>query len=165
MVSRPGFEPTTSRIHIYRVNAKLTFSVIITENPRSFQVVLAYFPEEGLCYLHSVCLSPWTKLYETWCAYHATSAHLNGLLHKSLQSLWVRLCVYLLEFQGNGSVKCITPFGTRQRLSKYIPAATNTCNNSISIQEQKQTTKNKREHDTQNTSHVRIRGTHVTTAE
>jgi hypothetical protein len=41
----------------------------------------------------------------------------------------VSVCVSLLSLQGNGSVKCIPPFGARQRLGKHVSAATNTCNN------------------------------------
>jgi hypothetical protein len=41
----------------------------------------------------------------------------------------VSLCVFLLSLQGSGSVKCIPPFGPRQRLGKHVPAATNTRNN------------------------------------
>jgi hypothetical protein len=37
----------------------------------------------------------------------------------------VCLCVFLLLLQGNGSVKCIPPFGARQRLGKHIPAEMN----------------------------------------
>jgi hypothetical protein len=37
----------------------------------------------------------------------------------------VSLCVSLLSLLSNGSVKCIPPFVARQRLGKYVPAATN----------------------------------------
>jgi hypothetical protein len=45
-----------------------------------------------------------SKLYETWYAYHGTWAHLNGVFHKSLPSVYVSVWVPLLLL-GNGSVK------------------------------------------------------------
>jgi hypothetical protein len=58
----------------------------------------------------SVCLSVnptllRTILYETWYVYHDTSAHLNGVLHKSLPSVCVSVCVSLLSLLGKSSVK------------------------------------------------------------
>jgi hypothetical protein len=38
-------------------------------------------------------LNGWTNLYETWYVYHGTWAHLNGILHKSIPSVCVSLCV------------------------------------------------------------------------
>jgi hypothetical protein len=38
-------------------------------------------------------LNAWTNLYETWYVYHGTWAHFNGVLHKSLQSVCVSICV------------------------------------------------------------------------
>jgi hypothetical protein len=73
-------------------------------------------------------LNAWTNLYETWYVCHGTWAHLNGVLHKSLPSVCMSLCVSLLSLLGKGSVKCIPPFVARQRLSKYNPAGTNTRN-------------------------------------
>jgi hypothetical protein len=58
-----------------------------------------------------------------------TEPNLIGVLHKSLQSVFVSVCVSLLRLQGNGSVKFIPLFGARQRLSKHVPSAMNTCNN------------------------------------
>jgi hypothetical protein len=76
-------------------------------------------------------LNVWTNLYETWyvLVYHGIWVHLNGVLHKSLPSGYVSICVSLLSWQGNGSVKCIPPFGAKQQLGKHIPTAMNTCNN------------------------------------
>jgi hypothetical protein len=68
---------------------------------------LAYFPyfekmKVGLWYHHAVCVSvnppcqllnAWTNLYETWYIYHGTWAHLNGILHKSLPSICVCMCI------------------------------------------------------------------------
>jgi hypothetical protein len=71
-------------------------------------------------------LNAWTNLYETWHVYHGNWAHLGGVLHKSLPSVCVSVCVSLLSLLGNGSVKCLPPFGARQRLGKHVPAATNT---------------------------------------
>jgi hypothetical protein len=53
----------------------------------------------------------------------ATWAHLNGELHKFLPSAC--MCT-LLSLLGTGSVKCIPPFTTRQRLRKHVPAASET---------------------------------------
>jgi hypothetical protein len=44
-----------------------------------------------------------TNLYETWCVQHGTWAHLNGVLHKYLQTLCVSICIPL-TLLGNGSV-------------------------------------------------------------
>jgi hypothetical protein len=58
-----------------------------------------------------VCVSPsqlliaWASLYETWYVHHDTWAHLNGVLHKSLPSVCVSLCVSLLSLLGNCSVR------------------------------------------------------------
>jgi hypothetical protein len=56
-------------------------------------------------------------------------SHLKGVLHKSLPSVCASVCVSILLLQSNGSVKCIPPFGARQRLGKHVSAATNTPNN------------------------------------
>jgi hypothetical protein len=49
-----------------------------------------------LCVLLDQHLNAWENLYETWYAYHATWAHTNGVLHKSLPSaslsLYLRVC-------------------------------------------------------------------------
>jgi hypothetical protein len=52
-------------------------------------------------------LNAWTILHETWYIYHGTWSHLNCILHKSFPSVCVsvRVCVSLLSFPGNGSVK------------------------------------------------------------
>jgi hypothetical protein len=71
-------------------------------------------------------LNVWTSLYETYYVYHGTWVHLNGVLHKSLPSVCVSVCVSLLSLLGNGSVKCLRHFIARQRLDEHIPAATNT---------------------------------------
>jgi hypothetical protein len=67
----------------------------------------------------SVCVSPiyflnaWTTLYESWyILYHGTWAHLNGVLHKTLPSVCVPVCVPLLSLLGNSSVKTLP----RQRI-------------------------------------------------
>jgi hypothetical protein len=64
-------------------------------------------------------LSVWTSLYEAWCIYHGTRAHLNGLFHKSLLSFCVSVCVSPIVAKqllgkknpllllGNGSVKTL----------------------------------------------------------
>jgi hypothetical protein len=74
-------------------------------------------------------LNAWTNFYETRYVYHDTWVHLNGALHKSPPSVCVSVCVSLLLFQDNGSVRCIPVFGARQRLGKHVSAATNTRNN------------------------------------
>jgi hypothetical protein len=53
-----------------------------------------------------------TNLYETWYVCRGTWAHLNGVLHKSLWSVCVSLCV--------------PPIVARQRLGKNVTAATTT---------------------------------------
>jgi hypothetical protein len=103
--------------------------------------LLAYFPyfkkiKISLRDLLVVCLwiSPhslfnaWTNLYQTWCLYHGTSAHLNGVLHKPLPSIWVSMSVFLLSLLGKGSVEMYA-FVARQRLCQHEPEAMNTCNN------------------------------------
>jgi hypothetical protein len=49
-------------------------------------------------------LNAWTNLYETWYVYYGTWAHLNGILHKSLSSVSVSVCVSPLSLLHNGSV-------------------------------------------------------------
>jgi hypothetical protein len=82
-----------------------------------------------LCITAYQLLNVWTNLYETWYLYNDNWAHLNGVLHKSLPSVCVSVCVSLVSLQGNGSVKFIPPFSARQRLGKHVPAAKNTSNN------------------------------------
>jgi hypothetical protein len=77
-----------------------------------------------LCSPHPF-LNAWTNFHETWYVYHGIGAHLNGVVYKSLPSV----CVSLPSLQGNGSVKCLPPFGDTQRLGKHVPAATNIRNN------------------------------------
>jgi hypothetical protein len=43
----------------------------------------------GRAYLVLSCIPDWTNLYETWCVYQDTWAHLNGVLHKSPPSVCV----------------------------------------------------------------------------
>jgi hypothetical protein len=70
--------------------------------------------------LSSCCLyiSPYqllnacTNLYETWYAYRWNWAHLNGVLHKTLPSV----CVCM----------CIDPVVAKQRLGRHVSATTNT---------------------------------------
>jgi hypothetical protein len=64
-----------------------------------------------VCILLHQLLTAWTSLYETWRVYHGTWAHINVILHKSLSSVCVSVCV--------------SPNAARQRLVKYITAATN----------------------------------------
>jgi hypothetical protein len=44
-------------------------------------------------YPHYWLLKAWTNLYETWYVYHGSWAHLNGLIKKSLPSVFVSVCV------------------------------------------------------------------------
>jgi hypothetical protein len=67
-----------------------------------------------------------TNLYKTWYVYRGTWVHLNGVLHKSLPSVCVSVCVSYLLLLNKGSVKGIVAFLARQRFGKHIPAATNT---------------------------------------
>jgi hypothetical protein len=87
------------------------------------------------CFCVWVCphkfLNAWANLYETWYVRvcHGNWTHLNGVLHKSLPSVCVSVCVSLLSLQVHCSVKCVPPFGARQQLGKHFLAATNTRNN------------------------------------
>jgi hypothetical protein len=103
--------------------------------------LMVSFPEAGTCDLHPVCLSVYVcvfppltfeslaSLYETSCVCHGNWAHLNGALHKSLPSVCVPACVFLLMLQDNSSVKCNPPFDARQQLGAHVPSAMNTRNN------------------------------------
>jgi hypothetical protein len=73
------------------------------------------------CLCNCVCLCTCTPSHQlwnswTWYVYHGTWAHLNSVLHKSLPSVSVAVCI---------SPSIIAT----QRLGKHVPAATNTCNN------------------------------------
>jgi hypothetical protein len=61
-------------------------------------------------------LNAWTNLYETWYVYCGIWAHLNGILHKSLPSVCVFVCIF-------------PPIILTQWLGEHVPVATNTCNN------------------------------------
>jgi hypothetical protein len=85
----------------------------------------------SLCCLY-VCVSvyppyqlfnAWRNPCETWFVHHSTWAHLNYFLRKSLPSICVFVCVSVLSLLGNGSVKCIHPFGARQWLGKHFHTA------------------------------------------
>jgi hypothetical protein len=118
-------------------------NIIIKQLHTVLHFLLAYFSyfekiKEGVCDLHPVfvsvnlpyqLLNAWTNLYETWYIYNCNWANLNGVLHKSLLSVCVSLCVSLLSLLGNDSVKCILPFGARQRLGIHVLAVMNTRNN------------------------------------
>jgi hypothetical protein len=63
---------------------------------------LADFPKSGLLDLCPVCVSVYPthqllnasiNLYETWCVCHGNWFRLNGVLHKSLPSICVSVCV------------------------------------------------------------------------
>jgi hypothetical protein len=68
-----------------------------------------------------VCISPLStfdylaNLYEPWYVYHGTWAHLSGVLHKSLPSVCVCMCIFLIV--------------ARQWLDRHVPMATNRCRN------------------------------------
>jgi hypothetical protein len=55
---------------------------------------------------------------QTWFVYLGTWAHHNGVLHKSLPSVCVSVCMALLPLLGKGSVKCVPSFISRQ----HVPA-------------------------------------------
>jgi hypothetical protein len=81
-----------------------------------------------------VCESPHTNFWMSdqifmKLVYHVTWARLNGVLHKSLPSVCVSVCVSLLLLLGESWVKCMPPFIARQRHGKHVTAAKNTCNN------------------------------------
>jgi hypothetical protein len=48
-----------------------------------------------------------TSLYETRYVYHDTWAHLNGVYHKSLSSVYVSIYVFLLSLLGNSTVNTL----------------------------------------------------------
>jgi hypothetical protein len=80
---------------------------------------LSYFPyfekiNISLCDHHAICVFLLLtseclkkKLCEIWYVYHDTWTHLNGILHKSLPSIFASVCVSLLLLLGNGSVKIL----------------------------------------------------------
>jgi hypothetical protein len=88
-------------------------------------------------------LNSWTNLYETWYVYHGTWAHVNDVLHKSLPSVCVSVCVSLYRclatacwtrrFQcspcrmkgKSRGLSVYSPTFARQWLGKNIPGATN----------------------------------------
>jgi hypothetical protein len=74
-------------------------------------------------------LNAWTNLYETSYVYKDIWAHLNDVLHKSLPSVCVSVCVSVLSLLGKGSVKCIPLFVAGQRLGNHVPVATKRRNN------------------------------------
>jgi hypothetical protein len=49
-------------------------------------------------------LNAWTDLYETWYVHIMESEPINGVLHESLPSVCVSVCVSFLSLLGNGSV-------------------------------------------------------------
>jgi hypothetical protein len=71
----------------------------------------------GLYHLHAICasmnLTPRINFWMPY-VYHGTGAHLSGVLHKSLPSVCVCMCIPL-SLLGNGSVKCIPPFIVRSQ--------------------------------------------------
>jgi hypothetical protein len=73
---------------------------------------------------------------ETWYVYHATWAHLNGVLHESLWSVCVSVCVAILLVLGKGCEKCIpislpgygsTNTFSRQRIHSIIEELLDAC--------------------------------------
>jgi hypothetical protein len=74
-------------------------------------------PSTSECMHQSIC--------EICYVYHGNWGHLNDVLHKSIPSVLVSMCLSLPSLQGNLSVKFIPPFGARQRLCWHVPAATN----------------------------------------
>lgn len=81
-----------------------------------------------ICEFRYQLLNAWTNIYQTLYVHHGTRTYLNGVLHKSLPSISVSVCVFLLLQLGKGSVTCIPLFVARQQLSKHVPLAKNTWN-------------------------------------
>jgi hypothetical protein len=81
-----------------------------------FLAYFLYFDKIGLCDHPAACVSVYPPINfwmpDTWYVYHDTWAHLNGVLHKSLPSVCVSVCVPLII--------------ARQRLDKNVTAATTT---------------------------------------
>jgi hypothetical protein len=95
--------------------------------------VLAYFPKIGLCCRY-VCVSSQSTfdclhkpLWNMACISRQVSPSRRRSSETPPSSL--SICLSLLSLQDNGSVNCISRFGTRQRPGKHVPAATNTRNN------------------------------------
>jgi hypothetical protein len=65
--------------------------------------------------------------------YNGTWAHLSGVLHKSLPSVCLSLCISVLSLLGKSWVKCIPAFIAGQRLGKQVPAAKSTHNNKRNV--------------------------------
>jgi hypothetical protein len=61
-------------------------------------------------------LNNWTNLYETWYVYYTNWIHLNGVLHKSLPSVCVSICLPCLSLLGNDWVNTFP----RQRIHATI---------------------------------------------
>jgi hypothetical protein len=71
-----------------------------------FALFLAYFPSLkkwnwaymiSMVSVNAPCslLNAWTSFYAAWYVYYATWAHLSGVLHKSLPSVYVSVCLYV----------------------------------------------------------------------
>jgi hypothetical protein len=74
----------------------------------------------------SMCL--WIPVIDFWMPEPiftklAYCANLNGVIHKSLPSVCVSVCVSLLSLLGKCSLKYTPSFVARQRLEKHVPAA------------------------------------------
>jgi hypothetical protein len=98
---------------------------------------LAYFPKVRLCDLHPVCVSVcppinfwmpesvFIKFIIYIYIYYGNWVHLNGVLHKSLRSVCVSVCISLLSLHRIRLGKVYHSFVTSQRLGKHVPPATN----------------------------------------
>jgi hypothetical protein len=84
----------------------------------------ACFPKVGLCHLHAVyiCESPPMPIFVKLGLYIMTTEPISGIIHKSLPSVFVSVCVSHLSLLDKGSVKCIFLRFARQRLGKHVPA-------------------------------------------
>jgi hypothetical protein len=70
-----------------------------------------------LCKLSSPLAFEWlNQFYETWYVYHGTWAHLSGVLHKSLPSVCVSICIFAIPLLGIG---CVNTF-SRQRIHATV---------------------------------------------
>jgi hypothetical protein len=91
----------------------------------------------GLCDLHPVCESPPINFWMPEWIFMKLGMYIMKpepistaySINPSYQCVCVSVCVSLLSLLGKGLVKCIPPFIARQRLTKHVPMATNTCNN------------------------------------
>jgi hypothetical protein len=90
---------------------------------------LSRFLKVGICDLHPVFVSVYPP-YQLWMPepifmklgmYIMAPGPISTATFINSSHQPVSACASLLPLQGNGSVTCISPFGTRQRFDKHVP--------------------------------------------